>query len=525
MAQHNGLCDSPPPSARCKVYLVGAGPGDPGLITLRAVACLRQADVVLYDYLVNPAVLEHTRPDAQRIALGHHAGANLTQEEICRRMVEAARAGQIVVRLKGGDPSIFGRVTDEIAALHEAGIPFELVPGVTAATAAAAYTGIPLTHAGCSSAVALVTGQERHAKSGPALDYGALADFPGTLVFYMGVTSAARWSQAMIARGKPADTPVAIVRRCSWTDQAVYRCTLGTVVEEIARHGIRPPAVIIVGEVVDHAPQRWWFSELPLLGQRIVVTRPRHQAQDLAQRLLALGAEVLYQPAIEIAPPEDWGPVDRTLQRLGQYAWIVFSSANGVNYYMQRLVERGRDVRSLAGIKLAAIGPGTAEALARYHLRADLVPDEFRAESLAAALAPSAAGQRCLLIRASRGREVLAEQLAAAGAQVEQVVAYRSLDVPEAAPEVTRALRDGRVTWITVTSSAIAGALVRLFGEDLRRARLASISPVTSETLRRLGYPPSAEADPYTMEGLAAAIVHAGSASAGSAGDDQGTGE
>lgn len=518
MAQHNGLCDRPSPSAGSKVYLVGAGPGDPGLITLRAVACLGLADVVLYDYLVNPAVLEYAPPRAERIPLGHHPGANLSQKEICRRMVEAAQAGRTVVRLKGGDPSVFGRVTDEIAALQQAGIPFEVVPGVTAATAVAAYTGIPLTHAGCSSAVALVTGQQRHCKAGPALDYGALADFPGTVVFYMGVTSAAQWSQAMLERGKPADTPVAIVRRCSWTDQAVYRCTLGTVAEEIARHGIRPPAVIVVGEVVEHAPERWWFSELPLMGQRIVVTRPRHQAQDLGERLCALGAEVLYQPAIEIGPPEDWGAVDRTLERLGQYEWIVFSSANGVNCFMERLVERGLDVRSLAGIKLAAMGPGTAEALARYHLRADLVPDQFRAEALAAALAPSAAGQRCLLIRASRGREVLAEQLAAAGANVEQVVAYRSIDVPEAALEVTRALREGRVAWITVTSSAIAGALVRLFGEDLRRARLASISPVTSETLRRLGFAPSAEADPYTMEGLVAAIVRASSVSPGMGG-------
>ena len=510
MAQHNGFCDPPtPPPPRGKVYLVGAGPGDPGLVTLRALACLRQAEVVLYDYLVNPAVLQHAPATAERIPLGHHPGANLSQEEICRRMVEAAQAGRVVVRLKGGDPSVFGRVTDEIAALQQAGIPFELVPGVTAATAAAAYTGIPLTHAGCSSAVALVTGQERHAKAGPALDYGALADFPGTVVVYMGVTSAPRWSQAMIQHGKPADTPVAIVRRCSWTDQRVYQCTLGTVAEEIARHGIRPPAVIIVGEVVRHAPPRWWFLELPLLGQRILITRPRHQAQDLADRLCALGAEVMYQPAIEIGPPADWGPVDRALERLGEYAWVVFSSANGVAYFLDRLMGRGGDVRRLAGVKLAAIGPGTAEALAHYHLRADLVPDEFRAESLAAALVPHAAGQRCLLIRASRGREVLAEQLAAAGAHVEQVVAYRSTDVSEASPEVSRALGDGRLNWITVTSSAIASALVRLFGDDLRRARLASISPVTSETLRRLGFPPAAEANPYTMEGLAAAIVGA----------------
>lgn len=511
MAQHNGFCDPAAPSwPRGKVYLVGAGPGDPGLVTLRALACLRQADVVLYDYLVNPAVLEHAPPTAERIPLGHHPGANLPQAEICRRMVEAAQTGRVVVRLKGGDPSVFGRVTDEIAALQQAGIPFELVPGVTAATAAAAYTGIPLTHADGSSAVALVTGQERHAKEGPALDYSALAGFPGTVVLYMGVTSASRWSQAMIQGGKPADTPVAIVRRCSWTDQTVHRCTLGTVAEEIARHGIRPPAVIIVGEVVRYTPERWWFARLPLLGQRILVTRPRHQAQDLADRLCALGAEVMYQPAIEIGPPADWGPLDRALDRLAEYAWVVFSSANGVAYFLDRLIGRGQDLRSLGGVKLAAIGPGTAEALAHYHLRADLVPEEFRAESLAASLAPLAAGQRCLLIRASRGREVLAEQLAAAGAHVQQVVAYRSTDVSQASPEVRRALREGRLSWITVTSSAIASALVRLLGDDLRRARLASISPVTSETLRRLGFPPAAEATPYTMEGLAAAIVRAG---------------
>ena len=493
------------------VYIVGAGPGDPSLITLRGAECLRRADLILADYLVNPVILAYAPPSAELIQLGHHGSREKTwsQAEIDAAMIDAARSGKVVVRLKGGDPDVFGRGADEMEALTAAGVRYQTVPGVTAALAAAAYAAIPITHAHHSSMVALVTGHERHDKSGPAVDYGILAEFPGTLVFYMGVTTARHWSDALLRRGKAADTPVAIVRRCSWSDQETVRCTLGNVVEVIEARQVRPPAVIVVGSVVALAPEVSWFTGRPLFGKRILVTRPQQQAGTLAESLSELGADVVLQPAIEILPPADWEAVDSVLARLDQFDWVVFSSANGVRFFWERLWQRGGDGRSLGALKLAAIGPGTAEELGKYRLRADCIPAEFRAEALADSLV-SQAGQRFLLIRASRGREVLAERLTASGAIVEQVVAYRSQDVSSPAAEIAAALAGGRIDWVTVTSSAIAHALARLFGADLHKARLASISPITSETLVRLGFQPAAEATRYTMEGLVEAIVGTG---------------
>lgn len=495
-------------SSGARVFLVGAGPGDPKLITLRGVECLRRADLVLYDYLVNPAILKHLQPGAEAVCLGRHGQRRLmSQEEVNQRMTSAAQSGRTVVRLKAGDPAIFARAAEEIECLAAAGIAFEVVPGITAALAAGSYAGVPLTHREFASAVALVTGHEQSDKSAASLDYAALASFPGTLVFYMGVTSAAVWTQSLIAAGKPAETPVAIVRRCSWPDQTVFRSTLGEAAEEVAKQRIRPPVLFVVGAVAALEPTVSWFSRRPLFGQRVLVTRPAEQAESLVERLEELGAETLVQPAIEISAPADWTPVDRALARLDQFDWLVFSSANGVRYLLERICQQHGDLRRLGPVRLAAIGPGTTEALAQYRLKADRTPDEFRAEALADALASEAAGRRFLLVRASRGREVLAERLLAAGGAVEQVVAYRSTDVPAAAPEIAAALAAGRIDWITVTSSAIARSLARLFGAQLRQAKLASISPITSATLAELGFEPAAEATEYTMLGLAEAIA------------------
>jgi uroporphyrinogen III methyltransferase/synthase len=494
-----------------KVYFVGAGPGDPGLITWRGVECLRRGDAVLYDYLVNPRILMHVRPDAELICLGRHGRDRIMpQAEINDHMIELARQGRTVVRLKGGDPTIFGRLAEELDALAAGGIPFEIVPGITAALAAGSYAGLCITQRDEASAVALVTGHEQEEKLGSGLDFDALARFPGTLVFYMGVTTARQWTSALIAAGKPADTPAAIVHRCTWPDQSVITTTLGRVVDEIAAAQMRPPAIVVVGEITSPAAIHDWFSKRPLVGKRVLITRPIDQTGSLERRLAELGAMCLWQPAIEIGPPADWGPVDAALGRLEEFHWLVFSSANGVRYLLDRLLACGADLRRLGEIQLAAIGPGTAEELARYHLKADLVPDEFRAESLAAALVPDARGQRFLLARASRGREVLAEELLAAGGIVEQVVVYSSRDVEPADPEVSAALAAGRIDWITVTSSAIARSLANLFGDDLHKSKLASISPITSATLRELGHEPAAEAREYTMEGVVEALVKAG---------------
>jgi uroporphyrinogen III methyltransferase/synthase len=354
-----------------------------------------------------------------------------------------------------------------------------------------------------------VTGRERAGKEEPAIDYAALADFPGTLVFYMGVTSAESWTAALLEAGRSPDTPAAIIRRCSWPDQRTYACTLGTVSSTISQQRIRPPVVVIVGDVAATGPTYDWLSQRPLFGLRILVTRPEQQSADLADVLAELGADVLLQPAIEIAAPQDWSPVDKAIGELARYDWIVFSSANGVRAFLDRLILQGRDLRSLGVCRLAAIGPGTADELRRYHLTPDVVPAEFRAESLAAALEGAASGKRFLLIRASRGREILAETLTGAEADVTQVVTYESRDVVTPDAEVARLLEAGQIDWVTVTSSAIAHALVGMFGDALRSARLASLSPVTSATLAELGLPVAAEAREYTIAGLVAAVREA----------------
>ncbi len=493
-----------------KVYLVGAGPGDPRLITLRAVECLARADVVLYDYLVNPRLLEHTPAGARKECLGRHGhGRILSQAEINEAMISAARSGHTVVRLKSGDPIIFARAAEEIDALTVAGIAIEIVPGITAALAAGSYAGIPLTMRDRSSAVALVTGHESEEKELPELDFAALAQFPGTLVVYMGVTSAPRWVDALLKGGKSPKTPAAIVRRCSWPDQWVSRTTLERLPDEIAAHKLRPPVIVVIGEVTGLEAAAQWFTDRPLFNKRILVTRPLDQLDAFGRRLEELGADLRVQPAIRIGPPMDFGPLDRAIARAGEFDWIVFSSANGVRYFFDRLERLGHDARSLAGANLAVIGPGTREALSKYRLHADLEPAEHRAEGLAEALSVEARGKRFLLIRASRGREVLAEMLAAAGGKVEQVVAYESSDVSVADPEIVELLDSGRIDWVTVTSSAIARSLVNLFGARLRKTRLASISPITSATLRELGFESSVEARDYSMEGVVEAILAA----------------
>lgn len=494
-----------------RVLFVGAGPGDPKLITIRGVECLRRADIVIYDGLVNPQVLDHAKPGAQLVCLSNQGGSrNWTQSQVNERMVELALAGKVVVRLKGGDPAVFARMAEETESLTRQGIPFEVVPGITAALAAASCAGIPITHRDFASAVALVTGQEGPNKSDPSLDYRALAQFPGTLIFYMGVSNAEAWTESLIQAGKPPETPAAIVRRCSFPDQACIRCRLDEVASRLASPvKMSPPAIVVVGPVAGLADSPSWFENRPLFGQSVLLARPVEEVGLVADQLSELGAEVIVQPAIRISEPPDWRPVDEALGRLQTYDWLVFSSVNGVRYLLRRLLAGHGDLRRLANVRLAAIGSGTADALAAFQLKADLIPNEFRAESLAAALAPEAQGKRFLLARASRGREVLAEQLLRAGAIVDQVVVYSSTDVTSASEDVRQRLAEGRVAWVTVTSSAIARSLVALFGASLRRTRLASISPVTSATLRELGYEPAVEAQSYTMAGVVEAILRA----------------
>jgi len=503
-----------PQSSSGKAFLVGAGPGDPGLLTYRGWQCLRQADLVIHDGLIAPSLLEYAPPSADVVPVCRHGQSGpqgrVSADRVAAMLADAARNGKNAVYLKCGDPHVFGRAAGEIEALRAEGVAYETVPGVTAAAAAAAYAEIPITHAAHASAVALVTGHQPRKTEAAPPDHAALAPFPGSLVYYMGSESAAQWSSALIEAGRPAETPVAVVHRASWPDQRVYRGTLGGLAGLIRRHAVEPPTVIVVGRAAGLVPERPWFTARPLFGARVLVSRPRQQAGGLARRLAELGAEVLVQPAIRIEPPPDWDAVDAALSRLDSYDWLVFSSVNGVRYLLDRLGQTGVDMRRLAPVRLAAIGPATRDELRRYHLRADLVPREYRAEALAESLLEFAAGGRFLLARASRGREILAERLREGGGTVDQIVVYRSTDVLEPKPHVAATLAEGRIDWITVTSSAIARALAAMFGERLRRARLASISPVTSEVLRELGHPAAVEAREYTMEGLLAAILSGG---------------
>ncbi len=489
------------------VYLIGAGPGDPRLLTLRGAELLARSDVVLHDGLVDVRLLRHA-PDAEHICVGKHGQSRIwRQQEITDEMIRQAKAKRVVARLKGGDPAVFARTAEEVDALREAGIPFEIVPGITAALAAGSYAGIPVTHRKFASAVALVTGHEEAGKPKSAIDWTALARFPGTLVIYMGVTTADTWTRELIAAGKPADTPAALIRRCSHSDQQTVHCRLDEIADRLTPSSkFRPPVIVILGPVTELADSMNWIERQPLHGQTVLVTRPADQADSLATPLLDLGANVLLQAAIEIGPPQSYTEIDRAIAELDRFDLIAFSSRNGVRFFLERLIASGHDVRRLAGIKIAAVGSQTAESLREFHLQADVVPSDFHSTSLAQHLAPEAGNQKFLLIRASRGANVLADALTDAGGDVTEVVAYAHNDVTDSNPDIRSRLEKGEIDWLTVTSSASARSLSNMFGDLLKRLRIASLSPVTSKTLRDLGYTVSAEANPHTMAGLVASI-------------------
>ena len=492
------------------VYLIGAGPGDPGLLTLRGAELLGKADVVLYDGLSNPDLLSHA-PQAEQICVGKHGKSRIwKQNEIIDEILRHAKAGKNVVRLKGGDPAVFARTAEEAEAVLKEDLPLEIVPGITAALAAGAFAGIPITHRGLASAVALVTGHEEPSKSKSALDWDALARFPGTLVIYMGVTTANSWTQALLRAGKAADTPAALIRRCSLPDQQTIHCRLDEVADQLnPASRFRPPAIVILGAVTQLAKTMNWIKDRPLLDQTVLVTRPRGQAKSLAGLLRDLGARVLLQPAITIEPPEDWQQVDLALDQLSEYEMLIFCSHNGVHFFLNRLEERGNDMRALAGIEIGCIGRKTANALQRFHLQSDILPNTFHAEAMAEHIGQHAAGKRIMVIRASRGNDVLAKQLAARGGKVTEVIAYQHIDVMECDAMVQQTAKDGEIDWVTVTSSATAQSLHRMFPGSLTNMKIASLSPVTSRTLSDLGHTIAAEADPYTIESLVEALVKA----------------
>jgi uroporphyrinogen III methyltransferase/synthase len=480
------------------VYLVGAGPGDPGLITVRGAELLRSCEVVVYDRLANSKLLELVPPAAERIFVGKAPGAvEMAQDEINAVLVDRGSGGRVVVRLKGGDPFVFGRGGEEAEELAAAGVSFEVVPGITSSIAAATYAGIPVTHRGVSTHFTVVTGHEDPAKGRTDVDWDALARVGGTLVILMGVGHLREISARLIAGGRPPETPVAAIRNGTRSDQRTLRATLST----IADAGVRSPSAVVVGDVA--ALDLAWFERRPLFGRSVVVTRAREQASELRVKLELLGAEVVELPSIAIEP------IDFVVPDLSDYEWIVFTSANGVTAFFDRgLVASGLDARALAGVRIAAIGPGTATALGQHGLRPDLVPERFVAESLLDAFpAPSESGARVLLARAEQARDVLPVGLEKRGHRVDVLPVYRTVQAVPDASALER-VRRGDVDAITFTSSSTVTNLMDLLGVVPETQPLVvSIGPITSKTAVERGLRVDVEAAEHTIDGLVSALI------------------
>jgi uroporphyrinogen III methyltransferase/synthase len=509
----------PAERAQGRVYLVGAGPGDPGLLTRRAEQCLAAADVVVHDYLVGPRLLAGVRADAEVIALGR--AARPTQSDIDALLVDRARAGKTVVRLKNGDPFLLGRGAEEAELLRSAGVPFEVVPGVSAAVAVPAYAGIPVTHRERASLVTIATGHQALGEveaegSPPSLPWDALARQGGTLVFLMGMRQVAAIMEALVTHGLARDTPAAVVQWGTTGRQVTVVATAGTLAGEVKRAGLGPPGVIVVGSVVGLREHVRWFEARPLFGRRIVVTRPRAQAPALAERLEAEGAEVLLFPTIAIVAAPDAGALERAVAAAGTYDWIIFTSANGVRVFFASFAAAGRDVRALASVRLAAIGPETAAELRARLLEPAVLPDDYRAEGMIAALASEdLTGRRVLLPRAEGARSILPETLRSRGAQVDEVITYRAVAPPDAdVAALAEALERGEVDALTFTSSSTVRHFVSLLGAErvqrlVRGGRpvVACIGPVTADTAREVGLDVQVVPERYTVAALTEALV------------------
>jgi uroporphyrinogen III methyltransferase/synthase len=487
-----------------KVYLVGAGPGDPELITVKGRKILERADSVLYDHLAPDRLLDVAPPQAERVYVGKKRSAHeFSQDEISRMLIERARRGWTVVRLKGGDPFIFARGGEEIEALAAAGIPFEIVPGVTTPLGIAAYTGVPLTHREHTSTVTFVTGHNVE-----AIDWSKIGASE-TIVLFMGLVNFAAIARELIAQGRSPATPAMAVRWATRPDQQTIAGTLGDLAEKIASANLRPPATIIIGEVVALRERFNWFEHLPLFGQRIVITRDRRQAMELAEPLEALGAESVIVPTIQIREPADAGPLDQAITRLATYDWLIFTSVNGVRYFVEALDRSGVDLRSLKA-KICAIGSATGAAVEALHLKVDKMPEEYVAESLLKAFeGEKLEWQRILLPRAAVARDVIPVELRRRGATVDVVEAYRTV-IPADAADRVREVLARRPQWITFTSSSTVTNFLTVVDEPGREMlggiKIASIGPITSATLREHGINVDVEAAPHTIGGLVAAI-------------------
>jgi uroporphyrinogen III methyltransferase/synthase len=494
-----------------KVYIIGAGPGDPELITVKGLRCIREADVLIYDHLVSEELLSCAKESIRLIYVGKQGGDHtLSQDEINRRLVEEAGQGKIVTRLKGGDPFIFGRGGEEAEVLAKAGIPFEIVSGVSSAIAVPSYAGIPLTHRGYTSTVAFVTGHEDPNKEKSDIDWGALSGI-GTLVFLMGVKNLPKIVASLIAHGKDPEMPAALIRWGTTADQETLAGTLANIAQRAAEKKFLPPAIFVVGRVVGLRDPLDWFEKKPLFGKGVVITRPEAQAAEMRELLRRQGARTIAFPTIRIVPPENQKALDEALKRLESYAWIIFTSANGVRFFFRRLRETGRDLRDLKGIRICTIGPATAATLEAMGIRVDLIPDSYISEGVVRAFEKhDLKGRKILLPRAETSRDVIPEGLAGLGAVVDVVTVYRTVASDRKKEELEPLIAAGKVDVITFTSPSTVTNFMDIMGKDFKlppQIRIACIGPVTAAAVKKAGLPVDIMREEFTIPGLVEAMI------------------
>jgi len=494
-----------------KVYIIGAGPGDAGLITLKGIDCLRMADVIIYDYLVSKDLLQYARSDARFIYAGKQGGAHtLSQWQINDLLVKEAKAGNIVARLKGGDPFIFGRGGEEAEKLAASNIPFEIVPGVTSAIAVPSYAGIPLTHRGLTSTVAFVTGHEDPTKEKSDIDWPALARI-GTLVFLMGVKNIEKIVKELKDNGRAPKTPAALIRWGTTPRQEILTGNLANIATLAKERKFAPPAILVVGKVVDLRDTLSWFEQKPLFGRGVVITRPEKQADDLAQLLIKEGANPIHFPTIKIIPPPDWRGLDAAIKNLEDYDWLIFTSANGVAFFFERLFAKAKDIRDLKGIKICCIGPATAQQVESKGVRVDLVPKKFISEGILESFSGiNLQGKKILIARAAKARDVLPEGLKKSGAKVDVVAAYVTVNSGKKKNEMEKLFKENQVDVITFTSSSTVNNFVKIIGRKFslpKGVKIACIGPVTATTAKKAGFPVDIHQEEYTMEGLVGALI------------------
>jgi uroporphyrinogen III methyltransferase/synthase len=494
-----------------KVYIIGAGPGDPGLITVKGLRCLKEADVVIYDHLVSEEIIRQAKESARLIYAGKKGGAHtLPQEEINRRLVEEAKQGNIVARVKGGDPFIFGRGGEEAETLAHVDIPFEVIPGVSSAVAVPAYAGIPLTHRGYTSTLAFVTGHEDPTKEESEIDWETLAGI-GTLVFLMGVKNLRQITANLMGHGKHADTPAALIRWGTTEDQETLTGTLSDIARNAEERKFSPPAILVVGDVVTLRENLNWFETKPLFGKGIVITRPEAQAEEFAVLLHAQGARVIHFPTIKLVPPEDYHNLDQAIGRLSHYQWIIFTSANGVSFFLNRLTELGRDIRDLKDIRICTIGPATAATIEKLGIRVDLVPEEFISEGVVKAFQKfNIKDSRILLPRAEKARDVIPEGLTELGAKVDIVTAYRTVNSGRKKSDMETLINEGKADIITFTSPSTVTNFIEIMGREYiipSHVKIACIGPVTAAAVKKAGLNVDIIQERYTIPGLVETLV------------------